>query len=96
MTTTHARPTLTGEGELALGHVGLGGLLVRVGAVPEGELLSVLGEGGLLVGGGVGDRVGRDVLATEVVRDGRVVRSGVREGLPESKEEEARQRLQSA
>lgn len=54
---------------------------MRVGAVPEGKLLRALGQGRLLVGGRVRDRVGSDVLAAEVVRDRRVVRGRVREGL---------------
>ena len=54
---------------------------MRVGAVTEGELLSALGEEGLLVGRSGSDGVSRSVLATEVVGDGRVVGSSVREGL---------------
>lgn len=69
------------EGQGALGDVGLRGLLVRVRAVPEGDLLRALGQGGLLVGGGVRDGVGGDVLPAEVVGDGGVVRGGVGERL---------------
>jgi len=38
---------LTGEGKFALGNVSLSGLLVRVGTVTKGKLLSTFGQVGL-------------------------------------------------
>jgi hypothetical protein len=75
------RSERTGEGEASLGHVGLGGLLVRVGSVAEGELLGAGDEVGLLLSGSGGDGVSGRVLAAEVVGDGRVVSGSLGEGL---------------
>lgn len=52
-----------------------------VGSVTKSELLSSFSEESLLVFGGGGDRVGRGVLASEVVGDSGIVGSSVREGL---------------
>ena len=54
---------------------------MRVGTVSESELLSTLDEGSLVGFGGSGDSIGGSVLTTEVVGDGGVVSSGVRESL---------------
>ena len=71
----------TREGKSSFSDIGLGRLLVRVGSVTEGELLSALGEDGLLVGRCGGDGVGGRVLPAEVVGDSRVVCCSVGEGL---------------
>lgn len=55
------------ERKLALGDVGLSGLLVRVGAVAKGELLGSLAKGCLGFWCSVRNAVSRSVLLSEVV-----------------------------
>ena len=72
---------LTGEWKSTLSNVSLRRLLVGVGTISEGELLSSLNESSRVGLGSGGDSIGGGVLTTEVVGNGRVVSSGMRECL---------------